>query len=52
MVLMNLARAGAREFVCVSHFPDVKDADIDVTDLIDTLHVLSQRYKESCVIIS
>ena len=47
MMLMNLARAGARELVCVSHFTDVKD-----TDLIDTLHVLSQRYKESCVIIS
>ena len=52
MVLMNLARAGARELVHVSHFTDVNDTDTDVTDLIDTLHVLSQRYKESCVIIS
>ena len=52
MVLMNLARACARELACVSHFTDVKDTDTDVTDLIDTLHALSQRYKESCVIIS
>ena len=54
MVLMNLARTGARELVCVcvSHFTDVKDTDTDVTDLNDTLHVLSQRCKESCVIIS
>ena len=37
--------------MCVLHFTDVKDTDTDVTDLIDTLHVLSQRYKESCVII-
>ena len=48
---MNLARSGARDLVCVSHFTDVKDTDTDVTD-IDTLHVLSQRYKENCVIIS
>ena len=52
MVLMNLARAGARELVCVSHFIDVKDTETDLTDLIDTLQVLSQRYRESCVIIS
>ena len=38
--------------MCVSHFTDVKDTDTDVTDLIDTLLALSQRYKESCVIIS
>ena len=31
--------------MCVSHFTDVKDTDTDVTDLIDTLHMLSQRYK-------
>ena len=49
MVLMNSARAGARELACVSHFTDVKDTDTDVTDLIDTLRVLSQKYK---VIIS
>ena len=36
----------------MSHFTDVKDTDTGVTDLIDTLHVMSQRYKESCVIIS
>ena len=49
---MNLAWAGARELVYVSHFTNVKDTDTDVTDLIDTLYVLSQRCKESYVIIS
>ena len=38
--------------MCVSHFTDVKDTDTDVTDLNDTLHVLSQRCKGICVIIS
>ena len=44
MVLMNLARAGARELVCVCHISLTLRT---LTDLIDTLHVLSQRYKKA-----
>ena len=36
----------------MSHFTDVKDTDTDVTDLIDTLHVLSQRMRDTKKVVS